>query len=116
MNVTAGTYTLCVSDDNSCMQCDTFTVLAPGTGISNFNDVDGVSVYPNPFSSSLIIRLQNETSIGTTLKIYSSIGELVYLNHFYGLEFRMNPSELSEGLYFLQIDSSNKMLPVLLQK
>jgi len=116
MNVTAGTYTLCVSDDNSCMQCDTFTVLAPGTGISNINEVDGVFVYPNPISSILNIKLHKSNYTGTIFKIYNSIGELVYLDQFYGSEFSMDSGNLVEGLYFLQIDGAAKAIPVLLQR
>jgi len=116
LNVAAGTYTLCVSDDNSCLQCDTFMVLAPGTGVSTLAENDQISVYPNPFNSSLNFRLPNDTPGGTSLKLYNSIGELVYIQHIIGKEVRIESGNLSEGLYFIHIESMGAVIPVQLQK
>lgn len=120
LNVLAGNYTLCVSDNNSCMLCDTFDILAPGTGIQNLNFNEEILVYPNPFSSQITILLKNAASEKITVLLYNSLVELVYEDQFYGKEFISAFPDLSNGLYFLHLrgaeGESKKVIPVLFEK
>lgn len=120
LNVGSGTYTLCVTDANSCTLCDTFLVLAPGTGVSIPDMTVDFSVYPNPFNLFISIRLQHASPELTSLSMYNAVGQVVYTNDFFGNEFRFSTEVLSSGVYFLQIKNpinrAGKIVPVLLEK
>jgi hypothetical protein len=120
MNVVAGTYILCVSDQNSCMLCDTFVVLAPGTGIGLQESKDGISIFPNPFSSFLNIKIEKPRESLSSISLFNSLGELLIEEFMEEDEHRLNTDHLSAGIYFVKIDeyisSKHKVIPVYLIK
>ncbi|MFZ7115034.1 MAG: SBBP repeat-containing protein [Bacteroidota bacterium] len=113
----AGTYELCVTDDNGCVQCDTYFVLDAGTGIDDLNE-SGISVYPNPVIDFATIKINANGNEMSLLKIYSSLGQNVFETTFSGNEYQLSAKTLSKGLYFLQIHNSkfSKMIPVMMGK
>lgn len=98
----AGTYELCVTDNNSCTTCETYIVLDSGTGIDNINS-SSVSIYPNPFTNSTTIKINSKASEVTKLKMYSSVGQVVFETQFSGNEFILHADDLANGIYFLQL-------------
>lgn len=113
----AGTYELCVTDDNGCVQCDTYFVLDAGTGIDDLNE-SGISVYPNPVIDFATIKINANGNEMSLLKIYSSLGQNVFETTFSGNEYQLSAKTFSKGLYFLQIHNSkfSKMIPVMMGK
>lgn len=113
----AGTYELCVTDDNGCVQCDTYFVLDAGTGIDDLNE-SGISVYPNPVIDFATIKINANGNEMSLLKIYSSLGQNVFETTFSGNEYQLSAKTFSKGLYSLQIHNSkfSKMIPVMMGK
>lgn len=120
LNVMAGTYSVCVTDINSCMLCDTFQVLAPGTGIASGQEMGLVTVYPNPFKSFIRIRISQNQSGNTQIQLYNAVGEKVYENNLSGNQFNIYPPSLSNGVYFIHLYTENsnerKIIPLLYEK
>ena len=114
----AGSYSICVVDQNGCSLCDTYTVLDPGTGINTITS-SGVSIYPNPFSNSTTIKLDLKGDEKTKLKMYSSIGQCVFETEFYGNEHILNAGNISDGIYFLQLtresNQNTTLIPVVIK-
>ena len=100
-----GTYTVCVTDANSCVKCDTVYVGFP-IGINEITS-STISVFPNPTSGQF--TLKGLTLDVRCLEIYNVFGELVYsLNH----PFTQPLINLSEpnGIYFLKIKYENAVV------
>ncbi|CAN5546298.1 hypothetical protein BH11BAC1_BH11BAC1_27900 [soil metagenome] len=55
--LSAGIYTVCVTDLNQCIVCDTITVLEDPTGTFTIGLTQGVKVNPNPFSDETILEV-----------------------------------------------------------
>ncbi len=114
----AGTYELCVTDNNNCSLCSTYIVLDSGTGIV-VNDSDEQSVYPNPFSNSTTVHVKSTAGKTTRLILYTSTGQEVFETNFSGDKFILNADKLSKGLYFIKLNNENmpktKMISVVLE-
>jgi len=70
-----------------------------------------IEIYPNPASNYLTIELPGQTQSSTSIKIYTSIGKLVFsasipANSTNGSR-NINTSNFSEGLYTLAIQDEN---------
>jgi len=119
-NVVAGTYSVCVTDVNSCMLCDTFQVLAPGTGIQSELMTEEISVYPNPFHSSIQIQISDNYRGNTQVDLYNALGEKVYQEIVFGSHFIISPALTSNGVYFLHMYSENfkdgKVIPLIFER
>jgi len=118
----ATTGVIIVYGSNSCgdgasSQAFPVTIL-PGTGVEE-ETAFGMMLYPNPTNGQLIIELNNQPIENYSLRIFNTIGEVVYekqmsrdikqvfdLNHF------------SNGLYYLNITGSkiNKIEKLIFQK
>ncbi len=104
--VTAGngthviTYTY--SDANSCSATATQSVTVSAcTGIQEANSVDGVYVFPNPFSSVLTIIRNSADDV--TVNIFDAEGRLVLSKKTNGAKIEIETSELANGIYSLQL-------------
>lgn len=103
-NLTAGTYVLCISDNNQCQVCDTFEVLNYATGISSPDEIL-VSIYPNPVSSTTTITWENKAGNKAELNLFNSIGELL-LKQTISESFILNMESYADGMYFLHLESN----------
>lgn len=75
--------------------------------INNANQM--ISIFPNPASQFIEVHYENSPSSGTTILITDLIGRtftIPFQYHHWGI--RMNTSELSDGVYFLQVIQSDK--------
>lgn len=98
----AHTITYSYTDLNGCTASatDVITVNAC-TGIHDVISADGISVYPNPFSSVLTI---NRVSSGdVTVNIFDAEGRLVKTEKANGTKIEINTAELANGIYSLQL-------------
>ena len=74
-------------------------------------------IYPNPFSSTITIKLTGEWQEETTVRIYNAIGALVLDKKMTGSEYSVEVSHLPAGIYFLDIrDNINSLNRRLLKK
>ncbi len=97
----AGTYTVTITDDNSCIDVQTFTidlVIAVGEAFPV-----GVSVAPNPFSTSFIIRLSGMGNVSAQLALTDLQGRLLWeQNDVTEGQVLVDPV-LTAGVYFLEV-------------
>ncbi len=116
--IIAGTYELCITDNNICSQCSTYIVLDSGTGIADNNLLEQ-SVYPNPFNTSTTIHVKSSAGKTTKLILFNSTGQEVFETEFSGDQFILNANELAHGLYFIKLNNVNitttKMMSVVVE-
>ncbi|MDW5290227.1 T9SS type A sorting domain-containing protein [Formosa sp. PL04] len=67
------------------------------------NEITGLKVYPNPVSNQLFIK--SPTSENYTLKVMNALGQLVFSEKNHEYSIALDVSNLSKGLYFLNITS-----------
>ncbi len=73
-----------------------------------FNDL--VSVFPNPFSSSVTLQAENLLK-NATLTVYNSVGQQVkQIINISGQEIKLQRGDLPAGLYFIRLVQGNKVI------
>jgi len=104
-NLTAGIFSLCVTDDYGCTLCDSFEVAEPGVGI-NDNDPITWNIYPNPARDYLLVQLQSVSALTSdVLEIYNSSGQLVHSSEIRVPEIKISVSAFAKGTYFIRLRS-----------
>jgi hypothetical protein len=115
-NLSTGNYSACVTDDNNCSVCDSYTVLDPGSGINTPSKSSDYTVFPNPFTTFTTIRLNYPAGETTGVVLYSSTGKLVYESSFENNEFILPSNNISSGVYFLKLVNKHfegmKLIPI----
>jgi len=76
--------------------------------ISNsLEELNGVTVYPNPFNNSTTFSIQTNKDINkypATLNIYDAMGRVVRLvNNITSSNFDIEKKELAQGIYFYKV-------------
>ncbi|HIA11066.1 MAG TPA: T9SS type A sorting domain-containing protein, partial [Flavobacteriales bacterium] len=102
-----GTYTILVTDANSCTATQTVSV-QPGPSAIGAVKFDVVfNVYPNPNDGSFVVKIQNLKGDDYNLEIRNIIGQLVYtevISDVTGkLRKEVNMKEQERGVYFLSV-------------
>jgi len=90
--------------------CDTTTGINPYSFLNN-----PLKIYPNPTSREVTIQFDLLEKQDIKISIYNIIGKLVYsesLNNSYGASasWRIDFSELSKGMYLIQIQAGDKLI------
>ena len=76
-------------------------------GINNISiNNNGLSIYPNPASNYVNIKLENTSHSNLTLNIYNIIGLLVKSETIANDQQKINISDLNNGTYLLEIKSN----------
>ncbi|TND07251.1 MAG: fibronectin type III domain-containing protein [Bacteroidetes bacterium] len=102
-----GNYTVCVTDANQCVTCDTVTISAP-SGISGQAETGGMAIYPNPVSEYLHVSSAIQGAV--QISLYDITGKMHYLAGGYtypGNTIRIPVDRLPSGLYFLEIGTEH---------
>ena len=104
-NLGAGLYTLCVTDGNNCLRCDSVTIDGGGTGIKDITRNSSLYVYPNPLNQYAVFAFALKSKQEVDLRIFSTSGQLVKTLVNNELEagehlIRFNASDFSPGIYF----------------
>ncbi len=94
---------VCITAYNACgtiTTCDTLTILVGG--IEQITDNNAISIYPNPTSDQLFIKIQGIRPLTTA--IYDAEGCMICT-----LPFKpaLDVSKLSSGIYLLEVQSAN---------
>ena len=100
--LTAGTYTLIITDQNNCSS-DTFSFNVPlATGIPELSIDKTFTVYPNPFNNYLFV---NSTYVIELIEVYDILGQVVYSKPIRNKQnvYRLSLNNNSAGVYFLKV-------------
>lgn len=77
------------------------------TGITNYDNSDSLSIYPNPAADNITINFTS-TSKNASIKIYDARGRLVKsIANVKSGETTFNISELESGLYLINVNDGN---------
>ena len=77
---------------------------------SNQNELDKLSLYPNPTNGNLNIQLSNTINNGT-LKVITITGQMVFEQHnLNGTTFNFDVTSLNQGIYIVQLTNGNEVL------
>jgi hypothetical protein len=74
---------------------------------------DGISIYPNPFTSETTIAFDQE-QIQATITVIDALGKNIRNEQFSGKQFTFRKDDISSGVYFLRIE--NKLNQILYKK
>ncbi len=102
------TYTLAGTGANSCQGETTFVQnVSPCTGIGNalVND-EPILIYPNPAQTYFVVDYKGYKTL--SLKLYNTIGQLVYSNDNYESKSMIECNNLPNGIYYLKIYKDNQ--------
>ncbi len=109
----ANTYSvsLCVTDQNGCVDCETQNVTITTVGIDNNTAVNNLNIYPNPANDVLNIVFNMAETNNVEVKLMNNAGQLVFnekLTHFSGnYNKQLNIASYAAGNYMLQIVSES---------
>jgi hypothetical protein len=85
----------------------------PCTLITKIDDIGEpirTSIYPNPFSTSAIIKI-NKNLKEATLQIYNSLGqEIKRIQHIFGREVKLERDNLVIGVYLLRLTEESRII------
>ena len=105
-SLTTGNYTITYSDENGCEYSEVFFV---ATIVSNGESLmkESIELYPNPCTTVLYIK-SNHSNL--TISIYSAQGtELMSKNELSTNTNSIDLTELSSGIYFIQIEENQRI-------
>jgi len=103
--------------DGPSSQAFPVTIL-PGTGVEE-TEFFGMNLYPNPTNGQLIIELNNLPTENYQIRIFNTIGEVVYEKQMTReIKQIFDLSHFSNGLYYINIigNKVNKIEKVIIQK
>ncbi len=109
-SITFGTTTL--TNAGASDTYDIFIVKLDGvTGIAeNFMDNNRVSIYPNPFSSTATIRIDDGRFTTCDFKMYDVMGREVFRQPIVNRKSEIVNPNLPSGIYFYQLQSETEIL------
>lgn len=81
-----------------------FTTLT--TSLSDKKDLSGLSIYPNPVSTSFEVMTEGQQD--ATIRIVAANGEVVYSSRIHSPQTRVDVSKLSSGTYVVEIVKEGK--------
>lgn len=96
----SGNYHVVVTDENGCENVSEQFII---TEIENLKVNSFVSVYPNPFNSTLYIR--NLSGGNPQVILINPLGQTIMQIQIESQTTQLDLSELSNGMYFLRVDS-----------
>lgn len=92
------------TDSMGCSAADTITIVVSAcVGIADNNANDGIDVYPNPFSSNLIIGL----STASHVRLFNNLGQVVFEQELNTGRNEISTSEFPAGMYTLEVVNGN---------
>ncbi|MBP6335057.1 MAG: CotH kinase family protein [Bacteroidia bacterium] len=96
-----GLYCVTVTDQNSCTSSDCVYVIITPNSIPE-SEAESLTLFPNPANE--YIKLTSKSSISSQVKIYNSIGKLIYENTFSN-SLLVPTQSWPEGIYFVRSES-----------
>jgi hypothetical protein len=109
--LTAGTYTVTITDGNGCSSVSTFTVSLI-IGIKNSIQGPQVEVMPNPTNGFALVKIRLAATASVQLRLTDLSGKVIYAmeeeNAATEIQHQIDLSDLSSGVYLLQVVSEGQ--------
>jgi PKD repeat protein len=109
-----GDATISVTAINDCGESDYSETLAVECYICDGvdeNDFGYIEIYPNPNNGSFIIKIDESNHKNTSIKIYNSVGEVVYeKNDIATGLIDINLGEINPGLYYVIVNNDKSVV------
>lgn len=107
---TLGTYSLeCVLTDTSgCVSAHVVTIEGVDVLATNEEAFSNLLIFPNPFQDQFTIQGLNGLDSSSTITLFNTVGKIIFtqeLNKNLN-QFLINTNDLTEGIYFLQIQTN----------
>ena len=83
-----------------------FKINPAGMGVAENNLKNDFTISPNPFSETATLRMTNPQITNPELTIYNVFGQKVYNQFIRNSTFVISRKDLSDGMYFLQVKTS----------
>lgn len=97
------------TDTNGCKDSAQVNLfVAACTGLQELNKDQGIGIFPNPFTTSLVV--ENTNGLKLEMKLYDAIGRLVYESAITETRFTANLNTLSKGIYIIEILHNNEQI------
>jgi PKD repeat protein len=107
-----GIYTVTLTITGPCgTQTKTSTVVIQGISLEEQRAVDGMRIFPNPFSSTFAIDLGNMRAVEVTVRVMSASGVVVMQKTDKNSNGKIDITELSgypKGVYLLEISNNSQ--------
>ena len=102
----SGYYQIAISNELGCWSVRSDSVYVVKTNAIDFEE-NNLKIYPNPTSGKVMIEglSLSETS---TIKVFSSLGNLIYINEVSGFLHEIDLSGFASGMYHLQIIKNDR--------
>jgi uncharacterized repeat protein (TIGR03803 family) len=84
----------------------TIFIVGINSGVIENNLEKYFHVYPNPFSETATLQITNPQIMNVELTIYNVFGQTVYNTLIHNSSFVISRGDLSNGIYFLQLKTS----------
>ncbi|MBP7389486.1 MAG: T9SS type A sorting domain-containing protein, partial [Chitinophagales bacterium] len=111
--LSAGVYTVTVTDANGCKSISSATVMFENISGIFEDEITGVSVYPNPTNGVFNVKLPSDSKV----EIYNTLGELVWkFENANATTHTLNMSGYASGVYSLKISVAEKLSVIKLVK
>jgi hypothetical protein len=108
-NLTAGSYTVTVTDKNSCVKSSTFSIQNITTGLIDAErSFESLNIFPNPAKGQVNIHFSLKQYGTINLEMYTLSGQTTYQNVFENIKEQqafIDLSGYSAGLYLLKIST-----------
>ena len=86
------------------------TQIVKAPKIDDIEEPTRTSIYPNPFSTSAIIKI-NKNLKEATLQINNSLGlEIKRIQHIFGQKVKLERENLVIGVYLLRLTEDNRII------
>jgi len=107
-NLAAGTYTVTVTDQNNCTATASFTV-AGSVGIASVDMVNNFSVFPNPASTSVNVKVGLTESADMKVELIDLTGKVIITENagkVSQFNYVMNTTAVPTGVYAIRVSGS----------
>ena len=110
-NLSAGNYTVTLTDDNNCQSIETFNLLGP-VGINDIDLITNFTLFPNPTKSSFNVTASFSTTLKGEIELTNLLGQV--LNRFSfnnsSLKEEFDVSQLPTGIYLVTLKTEGGQL------
>ena len=101
-----GTYIVCAEGWKGCLKSDSCFTVIPCWGSVEENQLQGISIYPNPTTNKLRVQQFEQDALNADFRIYDVTGKLLLSGNDAS---EINVSALPKGVYMLEIEIDKKL-------
>lgn len=80
-----------------------------GLGIAEINNNDNIQVFPNPGNGLFTITLKGNVN-NAEMEVVNSLGQIVYSDILNGNTKTIDVSDISKGIYFIEVNSGDSII------